>query len=247
MNRAASSRSASRAPSPPVSRSRGRPRWCCGCATSDAGRCRTWPSRSIPSPSPATFRGCRSTSARSGSSKRARGDRQAPRRERDGQPARRWPDRLRQHLGARRDRARTDAHVRLARRAGEERPAPRALHGRGRPLRQGPHCVRGRRATDRPVPRAHRSATPGNAHRPHHRQGHPGRLPGPVRTVASSALPSNAAHLRRAPLARCRKIHRPAFATRRCQSSTFALRFLLALAPGPASTAVCSTCPFALP
>ena len=48
-----------------------------------------------------------------------RRDPQASRRERGDQPARRRPDGLRQHLGARRARARTHADVRLARRAGE--------------------------------------------------------------------------------------------------------------------------------
>ena len=70
-----------------------------------------------------------------GDRKRPRRDPAAPGRERGGQPPRRRPDRLRQHLGARRARARPHEHVRLARDAGQGRPLHRPLHGRRRALR----------------------------------------------------------------------------------------------------------------
>ena len=71
---------------------------------------------------------------------------QASRGEPGSQPARRRPDRLRQHLGARPARGRTYANIPLAGRARQAGTPHGPLHGRRRPRRQGPRRAGERRA-----------------------------------------------------------------------------------------------------
>ena len=174
-------------PRPPVDRAT-RPAWSCRCATPARKRCRTSRSRSTPSPTPRTIPNWPRTSARSGSIENGPGAiPQRPVAERGGQPARRRPDGLRQHLGARPARARAHRHVHLARRAGEGRQLHRPLHGRRRARRQSARAAGRRRPRGRALHGRDRPATAGHPRRPRNRPGRAGRLPGPRRASACRA------------------------------------------------------------
>ena len=111
-----------------------------------------------------------------------------------GQPARRRPDGLRQHLGARPARARAHADVHLARRPGEGRACTRPLHGRRRPRRQG-HARSSppaRPATGHFVV-AHRRRAPGHARRTRTpARSIPGAYPHPRPQPVAPAAPARA-------------------------------------------------------
>ena len=93
--------------SPRSSRSRVRPAWSCRCATPARRRCRTSPSRSTPSTTRATIPNWPPNKRPIWVVEhRPRRAPAPPGRERDESAPRRWPDGLREHLGARRARAR---------------------------------------------------------------------------------------------------------------------------------------------
>jgi len=145
----------------PISPSPDRPASNCECKTPAPRPCRTSRSRSTPSTTPKTTRTGHQQAPDLGHRRGSRADPQAPRPNPGGQPTGRWPDGLRQHLGARPARARTHANVPLEGHSGEARSAHRPFHGRGGPRRQARAQL-----ADGALPTGHFTVDVAPSHRP---------------------------------------------------------------------------------